>query len=109
MFAAVPRDSLCPSPSGTLIMRPANGPARRLAVSVGGVCVEGVVDVGSCVEVEEKERERERKTEKRCELRRRGRASEMEKIERPREERKRRRKRVRAAAVMTGRPLSKLI
>lgn len=64
-------------------MRPANGPARRLAVSVGGVCVVGV-DAGSCVEVEK----RERKTEGRCELRRRGRPSEMEKIERLREERR---------------------
>lgn len=54
----MPRDSLCPSPSGTLIMRPANGPARRLAVSVGGVCVVGV-DAGSCVEVEKRERERD--------------------------------------------------
>lgn len=87
MSVAVLRDSLRPSPSGTLIMRPANGPARRLAVSVGGVCVVGV-DAGSCVEVEEKERKkervcvRERKTKGRCELRRRGRPSETEKIER---------------------------
>lgn len=57
---AVPRDSLRSSPSGTLIMRPANGPARRLAVSVGGVCVLGV-DAGSCVEeVEERGRKRRR-------------------------------------------------
>jgi len=45
-------------------MWPANGPARRLAVSVGGVCIVGV-DVGSCVEEME---ERGRKTEGRCKL-----------------------------------------
>lgn len=59
--------------------------------------------------MEERKREGERKTEGRCEPRRRDRLSETEKIERLREERKRRRKRARAAAVMTGRPLSKLI
>lgn len=63
MSVAVLRDSLRSSPSGTLIMRPANGPARRLAVSVGGVCVVGV-DAGSCVEVEEKERKKERVCER---------------------------------------------
>lgn len=104
--------TLAPSLSGTLIMRPANGPARgRIGRKGVWRCV-GVDAGSSCVLRWEKESEEKDGEKKRAANSRRGSKSETEKIERLRErgeERGKGWKRARAAAVMTGRPLSKLI